>query len=157
MNKVSCNDKDNQIVASVSNDEKIIIWDLKTNKASLKISSSSRCNLNTVKWFEEKIVFVGNDIGEIISYDIRNHSSPLFTKKISTSPIKEINVSRDETAIGSDDKNVYLFKSLFEENSQQLLFSHTDFVRTIDFDPFQKNTLASGSWDKNICILEYTF
>eukprot|EP01091_Cochliopodium_minus_P010776 TRINITY_DN2935_c0_g1_i1.p1 TRINITY_DN2935_c0_g1~~TRINITY_DN2935_c0_g1_i1.p1 ORF type:complete len:310 (-),score=85.14 TRINITY_DN2935_c0_g1_i1:40-969(-) len=153
VNKLSCSEENK--LASVSKDENIIVWDANNGKISQKIASTSNCNLNTVKWDGENRIIAGNEIGEIILIDLRQTDSVLSKQTISRAPIKALNTNKDFISVGSDDSNVYLLKK--DNLSSKIQFSHDDFVRAIDFDPFQNNQLSTGSYDKSIYTFKYSF
>lgn len=154
---VSFSGGNNHLFSSVGTDSFVRIWSLNEPDPLMQIKSPGD-EILTCDWPEksECIVGVGCSNGNVVIYDIRNTEKELaLLKSESGSAIRKIKFSPYKTSVlasVSYDSLTSIWDFTCPKDPCFALCQNEDCVCGIDWDPFNKNRVATCGWDSNISI-----
>jgi len=149
---VKWNPKSFDILCSCSQDATAKLWDQRQLEASTTISVP--VSAYSLAWTSENNIVVGTQQGSLIYVDTRKPNEIVAQKVLHKSSIKSLSVhphKENILACGSDDSSVSIV-SLPDFKVEKKIETHKDFVRALAWN---KNILASGSWDKSIQLCTF--
>jgi WD40 repeat protein/serine/threonine protein kinase/DNA-binding XRE family transcriptional regulator len=145
---------DGKILASGSDDQTIILWDVATHRPIGLPLSGHTSPVNSVAFSPDgKLLASGSDDQTIILWDVATHQPLGLPLTGHASWVRSVAFSPDgkTLASGSHDKTIILWDVATHRPIGAPLQGHTDWVRSVAFSPDGK-TLASGSNDKTIIL-----
>jgi len=147
---------DGSTLASVGQDGRIRLWDLRANEAKAAASEATGSPLYCVCWGHDgNHVYTGGEDGDVLEYDVRAPAQAAQRLRGHGDSVRRVAIGESASGVAvlasAADDCCLMLRPLSMLSSGEMVQPHKDYVRGMCWG---KGLVVSGSWDRTISHVE---